>query len=106
MRKNKAIIIIWSLILIALVTAYFLNRISANERAANAVIVQGIITNKGKRAKGEEYVAYKFQVNGKEYFGTVSIVFCNDCKNNCCEIGAPVKVRYKKKDPTNNDLIH
>lgn len=104
--KNKVTILIWIFAAIVGLIVFLMERRKIDERVKKAVITTGVITNKDKRAKGEKYVAYTFAVAGKEYYGTTSISFCNECKDDCCQIGHSVKVRYEDGNPSNNELIH
>ena len=60
---------------------------------------------KGHSGKTYNYVKYRFYVEDIEYWGSVPIKFCNECKDSCCQIGAKVIVRYEKGNPKNNDLV-
>jgi hypothetical protein len=104
--RNRATIVIWVIAAIALLTALVLDAKKKSRRIKQAEVTTGVITEKGKRAKGERYVAYTFSVEGKLFYGDVSIQFCKECEKSCCDIGAHVKVRYEKGNPDNNDLIH
>lgn len=97
---------VWALVLIGIGILAFYGINKRKELIANAQLTEGIIIEKGKRAKGQAYVAYRFFVDNNEYRNSVSIEFCNECEKKCCEIGAKVKVRYQKDNPTNSDLIH
>ena len=103
---NKKTVIIYFLVFAALIFAIIVKRQEVSKRYSNSEFTNGQIINKGKRAKGEKYVAYKFVVNSKEYSGTVNIDYCKKCKRDCCTIGAIVKVRYEKNNPSNNDLVY
>lgn len=100
-------ILIWLIVACLAIGVIISEKIKVSNRIQEPNYTTGVITNKGKRAKGEKYVAYRFVVNSVEYYGTVNIRYCNKCKgDDCCEIGAKVKVRYEKSNPANNDLIN
>lgn len=99
-------ILIWIMVTIGFISLLIFSRSEVSRRKNNPVITEGIITEKGHRAKTNNYVAYSFYVGKIKYIGSVPVQFCKGCKDNCCEIGAIVKVRYEKGNPENNDLIH
>lgn len=103
-NQIKKLFFIFLAILFLAFIFYARKRLFNRER--NSVIAEGTITEKGHRAKTDNYLAYTFIVGDKEYFGSVPIKFCSECEKACCAIGAKVKVRYEKTNPNNNDLIH
>ena len=105
-KETKLKIYVLSLVAVAFIILAINGREKLFNRRHNSIVTEGKITEKGDRAKTDSYVAYTFSVDGKQYYGSVPIQFCNECKENCCQIGAKVKVRYEKGNPENNDLIH
>ena len=103
--RRRYNILIWIIVGCIAIGVIISERRKVSNRNQNANYTVGVITNKGKRAKGEKYVAYKFIVDNIEYYGTVNIRYCNECKEDCCQIGAKVKVRYEKSNPSNNYLM-
>lgn len=104
--KPRYTILFFTGLLIVIITVIISERKKISNRNSKAEYASGIITELGKRGKGEEYVAFKFSVNQIEYYGTVNILFCHQCENNCCSIGNKVKVKYEKGNPSNNYLVH
>ena len=103
-RRLKVIIYVY--VTIAFVVLIIYERNKLYNRKNNSDITEGILIEKGHSGKTYNYIKYKFYAQGIEYWGSVSIKFCNECKDNCCEIGTKVKVRYEKGNPENNDLVH
>ncbi|HVM89917.1 MAG TPA: hypothetical protein VMT76_17145 [Puia sp.] len=71
----------------------------------NAVYTNGISDGLQKGARGHIYLHYHFLVDNVEYKGDVPETFCEKCKNNCCDSGTLIIVRYEYENPKNNDLV-
>jgi hypothetical protein len=75
------------------------------ERKNNAVYVEGISDGIQKGVRGTLNLYYHFRVDNIKYDGFVPDTFCDKCKNNCCDSGTLVIVRYEYGNPNNNDLV-
>jgi hypothetical protein len=75
------------------------------ERKNNAVYVEGISDGIQKGVRGTLNLHYHFMVDNIKYNGFVPDTFCDKCKNNCCDSGTLVIVRYEYGTPNNNDLV-
>jgi hypothetical protein len=83
-----------------------IGRQQTNYLEKHPVYTTGVITGRTEQGKGERYILYSFKVDTVEYKGRMTMMFCRECKDDCCEVGKEVKVRYAEGDPTNNDLVH
>lgn len=99
-------ITIWLVFIAIVATVYVVKIKDRQRRISNSEYTDGIITGFSKVAKGEQYIDYKYSVNGKVYKGDVSVSFCKECKTKCCQTGSKVKVRYERNNPENSDLVH
>ena len=97
--------VVWIAITLLIVVVFFYERIKINNRIKNAEFTIGEIIKIDESVKGSRYVIYRFLANGHEHEGSVNIGFCQKCKNQCCQSGKKVKVRYDKNDPLNSDLV-
>ena len=102
MDKRK---LVWIVVVIAVIAVFAYERSKINNRVKNAFYAEGNIIGIVESAKGSKYVKYSSSVNGKVYTGSVNTGFCDDCKDECCESGRIVKVRYDSQDPNNSDLV-
>lgn len=97
--------IIWIIVTVAILIVTIYVRLRVSSRKKNAEFAIGEVLGIREGAKGSLYVFYRFVVEGTEYNGRVNTSFCEKCNNQCCIKGSKVRVRYDKKDPSNNDLI-
>lgn len=96
--QNGLIILVFIIVML-----YSLNR--KTERKNNAVYIEGISDGIQKGVRGNLDLHYHFMVDNIKYDGFVPDTFCDKCKNNCCDSGTLVIVRYEYGTPNNNDLV-
>jgi len=105
-KSNRLNIYAWVFVVLILVIIVLFQVEKKNYRITHPLFTTGVVTGKSSVAKGDQYLDYSYSVNNISYKGSVPIKFCLECSDSCCTIGAKVKVRYAKGDPSNSDLIH
>ena len=105
-KSNVGNVLIWLLFFVVVITVYITQIKKKNQRINKAKYVTGTVVGISKVAKGEQYVDFTYTIDGHVYKGSESIKFCLECKEDCCYLGAKVKVRYEEGNPLNSDLVH
>ena len=97
----------WSSVAILAIFAILLIYVVVKKKRLlkKSVYTTGISEGRKKEVRGSIYLHYVFTVDGKNYKGSVTTDFCDECTNKCCDSGSIVFVRYERNNPSNNDLV-